>query len=127
MAKTVAAGEIQIPHIGTFVANALPSRSTSATSTTAASGAVAAYARPADSAEPALRDGAGRQVLYRPRSLAAVINTVLSRPTGKDGRSRAAKAPHVSPYMPGATTSSPVRMTLGPRCAAYSRVGSTTA
>jgi hypothetical protein len=99
MAKTAAPGEIDIPHIDTFIANALPD--------------------PFDE----------RDLEYRPRlqplppqldrrtehsksyvmrqvgssctghALAAVINTVLSRGTGTGGQSRPAQPPHVSAYM----------------------------
>jgi hypothetical protein len=99
MAKTVAPGEIDIPHIDTFTVNALPD--------------------PFDERDfeyrPRLeplpseldqRTSVSRRYVMRQvgssctgHALAAVINTVLSRRTGKGGRGRPAKAPHVSPYM----------------------------
>jgi hypothetical protein len=99
MAKTVAPGEIEIPHIGTFVANALPDPFDERD---------LEYRPRLEPLPPTLdqRTGLSRRFVMEQvgssctgHALAAVINTVLSRPTGKGGRSRAATAPHVSPYM----------------------------
>jgi len=99
MAKTVAPGEITIPQIDTFAANALPD--------------------PFDERDleyrPRLqplpveldqRTGFSKRYVMRQvgssctgHALAAVINTVLSRGSGNGRRSRPAQAPHVSPYM----------------------------
>ena len=98
MAKTVAPGEIDIPQIGTFTANALPD--------------------PFDERDldyrprlaplpPELdqRTGFSKRYVMRQagnsctgHALAAVINTVLSRGAVGGGR-RLAATPHVSPYM----------------------------
>jgi Papain family cysteine protease len=99
MAKTVAPGEIEIPHIGTFVANALPDPFDERDLD---------YRPRLEPLPPTLdqRTGLSRRFVMEQvgssctgHALAAVINTVLSRPTGKGARSRVATAPHVSPYM----------------------------
>jgi hypothetical protein len=99
MAKTVAPGEIHVPQIGTFTANAQPD--------------------PFDERDldyrPRLqplpseldqRTGSSKRYVMRQagssctgHALAAVINTVLSRGTGRDGHGRTATPPQVSPYM----------------------------
>jgi hypothetical protein len=99
MVKTVAPGTIEVPLIDTFVANALPDPFDERD---------LEYRPRLEPLPPRLdqRTGVSRRFVMRQvgssctgHALAAVINTVLSRPTGKGGRSRAAEAPHVSPYM----------------------------
>jgi hypothetical protein len=98
MAKTVAPGEIHIPQIGTFTANAQPDPFDERD----------LDYRPRLEPLPAeldQRTGSGRRYVMRQagssctgHALAAVINTVLSR-NGRGERGRPGKAPHVSPYM----------------------------
>jgi hypothetical protein len=99
MAKTVAPGEIDIPTIDTFDANALPDPFDERDF---------AYRPRLEPLPPALdqRTGSSRRYVMRQvgssctgHALAAVINTVLARPSAKGGRNRTVKAPHVSPYM----------------------------
>jgi hypothetical protein len=96
MAKTVAPGEIAVPQIDTFTANALPDPFDERD---------LEYRPRLEPLPPVLdqRTGFSRGYVMRQvgssctgHALAAVVNTVLSRGTG-DGQS--AKAPHVSPYM----------------------------
>jgi len=103
MAKTVAPGEIDIPDIDTFIANALPDPFDERD---------LEYRPRLEPLPPVLdqRTGLSKRYVMRQvgssctgHALAAVINTVLSRGlsrgTGDGGRGRAAQAPHVSPYM----------------------------
>jgi hypothetical protein len=99
MAKTVAPGEITIPQIDTFAANALPDPFDERD----------LEYRPRLQPLPAeldQRTGFSKRYVMRQvgssctgHALAAVINTVLSRGSGDGRRSRPAQAPHVSPYM----------------------------
>jgi hypothetical protein len=99
MAKTVAPGEIVIPNIDTFAANALPDPFDERD---------LEYRPRLEPLPPVLdqRTGFSRRYVMRQvgssctgHALAAVINTVLSRASGRGGRNRPVKAPHVSPYM----------------------------
>jgi acetyl esterase/lipase len=99
MAKTVAPGEITIPQIDTFAANALPDPFDERD----------LEYRPRLQPLPAeldQRTGFSKRYVMRQvgssctgHALAAVINTVLSRGSGDGRRSRPPQAPHVSPYM----------------------------
>ena len=99
MAKTVAPGEITIPQIDTFAANALPDPFDERD----------LEYRPRLQPLPAeldQRTGFSKRYVMRQvgssctgHALAAVINTVLSRGSGDGRRSRPPEAPHVSPYM----------------------------
>src|SRR5829696_7834295 len=99
MAKTVAPGEITIPQIDTFTANALPDPFDERD---------LEYRPRLQPLPPELdqRTGFSKRYVMRQvgssctgHALAAVINTVLSRGSGDGRRSRPAQAPHVSPYM----------------------------
>jgi hypothetical protein len=99
MAKTVAPGEIEIPHGDTFIANALPDPFDERD---------LAYRPRLAPLPPVLdqRTELSRRYVMRQagssctgHALAAVINTVLSRGTGDGEGSQPAPAPHVSPYM----------------------------
>jgi acetyl esterase/lipase len=99
MAKTVAPGEITIPQIDTFAANALPDPFDERD----------LEYRPRLQPLPAeldQRTGFSKRYVMRQvgssctgHALAAVINTVLSRGNGNGRRSQPPQAPHVSPYM----------------------------
>jgi hypothetical protein len=99
MAKTVAPGEITIPQIDTFIANALPDPFDERD---------LEYRPRLQPLPPELdqRTGFSKRYVMRQvgssctgHALAAVINTVLSRGSGDGRGSRPAQAPHVSPYM----------------------------
>jgi acetyl esterase/lipase len=99
MAKTVTPGEITIPQIDTFIANALPDPFDERD---------LEYRPRLQPLPPELdqRTGFSKRYVMRQvgssctgHALAAVINTVLSRGSGDGRRSRPAQAPHVSPYM----------------------------
>ena len=99
MAKTVAPGEITIPQIDTFTANALPDPFDERD---------LEYRPRLQPLPPELdqRTGFSKRYVMRQvgssctgHALAAVINTVLSRGSGDGRRSRPIQAPHVSPYM----------------------------
>src|SRR5215218_5207504 len=99
MAKTVAPGKIDIPHIDTFIANALPDPFDERD----------LEYRPRLEPLPSVLDqrtGFDKNYVMRQfgssctgHALAAVINTVLSRGSMDGGHDRPAQAPHVSPYM----------------------------
>jgi Papain family cysteine protease len=99
MAKTVAPGAIDIPHIDTFTANALPDPFDERD---------LEYRPRLQPLPPELdqRTGVSRRYVMRQagssctgHALAAVINTVLSHGAGDGARGRPAQTPHVSPYM----------------------------
>jgi hypothetical protein len=99
MAKTAAPGEIDIPHIDTFITNALPDPFDERD---------LEYRPRLQPLPPTLDQRTGHSKSYVMRqvgssctghALATVVNTVLSRDTGNGGGSQPAKPPHVSPYM----------------------------
>jgi hypothetical protein len=99
MAKTAAPGEIDIPHIDTFITNALPDPFDERD---------LEYRPRLQPLPPTLDQRTGHSKSYVMRqvgssctghALATVVNTVLSRDTGNGRRSQPAQPPHVSPYM----------------------------
>src|SRR4029453_12811136 len=99
MAKTAAPGEIDIPHIDTFITNALPDPFDERD---------LEYRPRLQPLPPTLDQRTGHSKSYVMRqvgssctghALATVVNTVLSRDTGNGGGTQPAKPPHVSPYM----------------------------
>ncbi len=100
MAKTIAAGSIDIPGVGTFTANAVPDPFDARD---------LEYRPKLQALPPIVDQRAGQVVLHQVgqsctgHALAAVINTVLAHPAPPAGGGRAAPRtrakPRVSPYM----------------------------
>ena len=132
MAKTIAAGSIDIPGVGTFAANAVPDPFDARD---------LEYRPKLQALPPIVDQRAGQVVLHQVgqsctgHALAAVINTVLAHPAppadGRRAAPRGRATPRVSPYMlyrlARRYDEFPGRPTRARRCAGPSRAGSTTA